>query len=146
MSTIFLPKKIKVGYRTREDTYTGRLAYVIYYDAKGKLRKETSWQTWRSSTGYGYEGKPVKESHEFENVPTEGFVLNKKAGGISYNFVCQNLIQDEWHDQKHGEDIECTMRHAFDRVVSELAKVTNKSDWANPYHLKEKLIAEDVLL
>lgn len=74
-STLYLPKKIKVGYQNREDTYTGQLAYVIYYDSKGKLRKESSWNSWRD--------KEIP-AQEFENVPTEGFVLNKKVG----DYVC----------------------------------------------------------
>lgn len=70
-SNIFIPKTINVGYQNRSDTYTGRLAYVIYYDEKGKLRKEASWNSWRD------EKIP---NEEFENVPTSGFVLNKKVG------------------------------------------------------------------
>src|SRR5574343_1729160 len=73
-SNIFIPKKIKVGFQNREDTYTKKLAYVIYYDEKGVLRKETSWQSWRDKTI-----EPV----EFDNVPFSGFVLNKKVGGYS---------------------------------------------------------------
>lgn len=65
---------MKVGYQNRDGTYTGRLAYVIYYDNKGKLRKEASWQSWRDNK---------IEPDEFNNVPTEGFVLNKKVGGYS---------------------------------------------------------------
>lgn len=42
-----VPDRIKVGYVKRGDTYTGALAYVIYFDAKGVLRKEKSWETWR---------------------------------------------------------------------------------------------------
>ena len=71
---IFVPKRIKVGYQNRNDTYTGKLAYVIYYDHTGKLRKETSWQSWR---------KDSIPENDYDNVPTEGFVLNKKAGGYS---------------------------------------------------------------
>lgn len=73
-SNIFIPKTINVGYRNRSGTYTGKLAYVIYYDEKGKLRKETSWNSWRD------EKIP---NEEFENVPTSGFVLNKKVGDYS---------------------------------------------------------------
>lgn len=73
-SNIFIPKRINVGYQTRNDTYTGKLAYVIYYDEKGVLRKETSWQNWRN--------KDIPND-EFENIPTEGFVLNKKVGDYS---------------------------------------------------------------
>lgn len=76
-SAIFIPEVIKVGYNNRNDTYTGKLAYVIYYDQKGKLRKEASWQTWRD--------KKIEPS-EFKNEPTEGFVLNKKVGGDRYSW------------------------------------------------------------
>lgn len=39
MDQLFIPEKIKVGYQKRTDTYTNKLAYVIYYDEKNKLRK-----------------------------------------------------------------------------------------------------------
>jgi len=105
---LFIPKRIKVGYNERSDTYTKRLAYIIYYDNKGVLRKETSWLGWIDK---GHDGREYKlnekgeylrdekghvipwinpekvraplPTHEFDNVPTEGFVLNKKAGGDS---------------------------------------------------------------
>ncbi len=73
-STFFIPKQIKVGYRERYGTYTGKLAYVVYYDQKGILRKETSWQSWRD--------KKLGED-TFNNEPISGFVLNKHAGGYS---------------------------------------------------------------
>lgn len=72
MDLLYIPKKIKVGYQERKDTYTKKLAYVIYYDHTGKLRKETSWQNWRNSK---------IDPSDFDNVPTEGFVLNKSGGG-----------------------------------------------------------------
>ncbi len=73
-SNIFIPKTINVGYQKRSDTYTGKLAYVIYYDEKGKLRKEASWNSWRDKN---------IPNEEFENIPTSGFVLNKKVGDYS---------------------------------------------------------------
>lgn len=76
-NAVFIPKKINVGFCKREDTYTKRLAYVIYYDHKGKLRKETSWQNWRDHK---------IPNEEYENNPTEGFVLNKKVGGDRYDW------------------------------------------------------------
>lgn len=33
-TSIYIPKKIRVGYNKRGDTYTKKLAYVIYYDEK----------------------------------------------------------------------------------------------------------------
>lgn len=76
---LFIPSKIRVGYQERSGTYTGQLAYVIYYDEKNKLRKETSWQSWRD--------KKI-EPADFDNTPMEGFVLNKKVGGYKsdWNF------------------------------------------------------------
>lgn len=69
---LFVPAKLKVGFQNRQDCYTGKLAYVVYYNAKNKLRKETSWEGWRDK-----KIAPV----EYDNVPTEGFVLNKRVGG-----------------------------------------------------------------
>lgn len=94
-SQLFIPEKIKVGYQERKDTYTKKLAYIIYYDKKGVLRKEASWKGWIDK---GSDGRIWKNgeyiidqdlvrgplpTHDFDNVPTEGFVLNKKAGGYS---------------------------------------------------------------
>lgn len=86
---LFIPSKIKVGYQHRTDTYTKKLAYVIYYDQKGVLRKEKSWRSWiqdkpqQQWNGKGYTTVPGIPVDDFDNVPTEGFVLNKKAGGYS---------------------------------------------------------------
>ena len=68
---LIIPAKINVGFQKRDDTYTGKLAYVIYYDAKGVLRKQKSWDSWRN---------PKLGNVEYENIPTSGFVLNKKVG------------------------------------------------------------------
>lgn len=85
MSTnqLFIPSKIKVGFQNRRDTYTQRLAYIIYYDHANILRKEKSWQSWRDSK---------IEPLDFTNEPTEGFVLNKGVGGVrqSYGWNARN--------------------------------------------------------
>lgn len=39
-SSIFVPKTINVGYQNRSGTYTGKLAYVIYYDEKVSYEKK----------------------------------------------------------------------------------------------------------
>jgi hypothetical protein len=57
------------------------LAYVIYYDNKNKLRKETSWEFWRVNK---------IDPLEIDNAPTEGFVLNKKVGGYKYDWNVRN--------------------------------------------------------
>lgn len=78
MSTnqLFIPEKIKVGFQKRDGTYTGKLAYVIYYKDK-ILRKEKSWEGWRD--------KKIA-AQEFDNEPTEGFVLNKGVGGARHSY------------------------------------------------------------
>jgi hypothetical protein len=82
MKQLNIPKKLHVGFQNREDTYTKKLAYVIYVDEKGKLRKEYSWNNWRD------EEIPVEI---YDNEPTTGFVLNKKVGGgCSYGWNHRN--------------------------------------------------------
>lgn len=83
-TSIFIPEKIKVGFQHRSDTYTNNLAYVIYYDEKGKLRKENSWESWRDKS---------IEPKSFTNDPIEGFVLNKKVGGYRYYDYRQTYIR-----------------------------------------------------
>lgn len=73
---MIVPSKIKVGFQKRSDTYTGKLGYVIYYDNKNKLRKETSFNKWIN--------KDI-ETVEFDNVPVEGFVINKGNTGRSWS-------------------------------------------------------------
>ena len=48
---LYIPKRINVGFQKREGTYRGILGYVIYWDDKGKLRKEASWESWRHTVG-----------------------------------------------------------------------------------------------
>ena len=95
---LYIPKKLKVGFNYRNDTYSNKLGYVIYYDDKGKLRKETSWNNWiekEGDTHTYHDGKKYREMrisadynpYDFENTPMSGFVLNKNTGGkSSYNW------------------------------------------------------------
>lgn len=73
-TSLKVPDKLKVGFDKRHDTYDGKLSYIIYWDEKGVLRKESSWEGWRDK-----KIDPI----EVDNVPTSGLVLNKKAGGYS---------------------------------------------------------------
>lgn len=68
MATIYIPKKLMVGFQNRSDTFTGKLAYVTYYDEKNKLRKETSWRGWC---------KEELGTLEVDNEPMNGFIFNK---------------------------------------------------------------------
>lgn len=71
-SQLLIPQELSIGFQNRSDTYTGKLGYVIYKDAKGVLRKQTSWDSWRN--------KSIEPVH-CKNEPTEGFVLNRDVGG-----------------------------------------------------------------
>ena len=79
-----IPSQLHVGFQTRSDTYTGKLGYVIYTDEKGKRRKEGSWEGWRS--------KDI-DPLDVENVPTSGFVLNRKAGGVGSGWGWNDRVE-----------------------------------------------------
>jgi hypothetical protein len=80
-SKLYIPDKVKIGFQNRDDTFTKKLAYVVYYDMKGELRKEKSWEQWRD--------KKI-DPQDFANTPTEGFVLNKKVGGYKSHWNFRN--------------------------------------------------------
>lgn len=101
-STIYIPKKIKIGFQNREDTYTGKLGYVIYYDEKGKLRKETSWESWRDKN---------IEPLELDNVPMEGFVLNKKAGDYNSGWGNHRMAYTRVYHPNGGWEFEITIEN-----------------------------------
>lgn len=114
-STCFIASKLKVGFQERNDTFTGKLAYVIYYDAKNKLRKEASWNGWcNKSLG----------DIEVDNVPTSGFMINKgiqrssewfgtgrtvvrihDPRGFEFEITHDNLIQLLMHSDVSKRDI-----------------------------------------
>lgn len=77
MKELFVPEKLKVGFKKREDTVDGNLSYVIYYDEKGKLRKETSWNSWRD--------KRI-DPLDVDNKPIKGFIINKSIAGYRHDF------------------------------------------------------------
>ncbi len=77
MANLFIPQRIKVGFQSRSGTFTGKLAYVIYYDEKGTLRKEKSWDSWRD--------KKIP-SIELENKPNSGFIFNKGVQRGGYHW------------------------------------------------------------
>lgn len=101
-STIYVPKKIKVGFQNRQDTYTGKLGYVIYYDEKGKLRKETSWENWRDKN---------IEPLELDNIPMEGFVLNKKVGDYNSGWGSHRMAYTRVYHPNEGWEFEITIEN-----------------------------------
>ncbi len=73
----FIPERLKVGFNSRQDTFGNRLGYVIYFDEKGKLRKNVSWDSWRDQN---------IEPLELDNEPTTGFVVNRGITRKSYEW------------------------------------------------------------
>lgn len=65
---MYIPKNLRVGFKSRTDTFTKKLAYVIYYGPDGKIRKETSWKGWCDDK---------IEPLEIVNESLEGYMLNK---------------------------------------------------------------------
>lgn len=74
-TNLYIPKKIKVGFQSRKDTFTGKLAFVTYEDDKGLLRQENAWNGWRDK-----KIEPV----EFENTPLSNFIFNKDVNRNGY--------------------------------------------------------------
>lgn len=74
---LVIPEKIRVGFQNRNDTYSGKLAFIVSYDKKGKLRSENAWEGWRD-----HKIQPV----DYPNEPTSGFVLNKDVGGTHRSY------------------------------------------------------------
>jgi hypothetical protein len=100
-SQLFIPDKIRVGFQRREDTYTKKLAYVIYYGSDGKLRKETSWKGWCHIPGEKkgkwssqvVEDDPELMPFDLDNKPHSGFVLNKGVQRYGYWGNGRNMIR-----------------------------------------------------
>jgi len=97
MAGLFIPKKLRVGFRKRSDTFTGQLAYVIYYDEKGQLRKTKSHESWCD---------PTLGFLELDNEPRSGFVLNKGVERNGYWGSGRSVIRV--HDDR-GFEIEITV-------------------------------------
>lgn len=64
---IFIPKKLKVGYQIRNDTFTGKLAYINYENDKKVWALEKSWKSWIKE----------KQIDFIDNQPLSGFIVNR---------------------------------------------------------------------
>ena len=96
--SLFIPQKLKVGFRKREDTFNGKLAYVIYIDSQGKLRKEKSWNSWRD--------KEI-DVVDLDNIPISGFMLNKGHTRYAWSSFGSNRTVIRIHDPR-GIEFEIT--------------------------------------
>ena len=135
MTKMYIPTKLKVGFQHRKDTFTGKLAYIIYYDEKGALRKEKSWEGW------------IDESITtltIDNVPQSNFILNKGVQryghfgsgrsviriydprDFEFEITVDNLLGLLLHSDVSKRDIQEQCIYAFDRGNLILLPVNSK--------------------
>jgi hypothetical protein len=107
MTNVFIAPKIKVGFQKRTDTFTGQLAYIIYFDDKGKLRKEKSWESWRD--------KKI-DPQEFDNTPMDGFTLNKDVKRYSGDWFSSHRTMIRVHDPR-GFEFEVTTENLIGTLM-----------------------------
>lgn len=119
-TNLFIPKKVVVGFQNRTDTFTGKLAYVVYYDEKGVLRQEHSWNGWRD--------KNITQV-EFDNVPTR-FVINKGVDRYGYFGSGRSVAR-----------IYDTRDHEFEISISNLMGILMYSDVSKRDILEECVYA-----
>lgn len=87
---LYIPKKLNVGFQLRSDTYTGKLGYIIYWDDKGKLRKENSWQSWRHKPG-----SPKVRLYNYAKKNNEG----RKTRNLA--IICQYLARSLFFKKRY---------------------------------------------
>lgn len=109
MSTaqLLIPSKLRVGFQARSDTYSGRLGFVIYFDSAGVLRKANAWTRWCGQS------RPLIDPVDYDNLPTEGFVLNRDGGGLrhSYSWHVRNPFARVYDPR--GFEVEITIPNLF---------------------------------
>ncbi len=131
MSSFYIPKRIKIGFQKREDCFTQKLAYVIYFDDKGKLRKEVSWEGWRDKTI-----SPI----EFDNVPTQGFVLNKNIQRGGYDWYSDTVTRIRIYDPRDFE-FEITAQNLISVLMhSDCLKKGLQGDYVYCWNNKELVL------
>lgn len=89
-TNLYIPKKIRIGFQKRKDTFNGKLAYVICFDEKGNLRKETSWEGWRD------QDIPYID---LDNKPVSGFMFNKGIDRYGYFGSGRSVIRVHHPDE-----------------------------------------------
>ena len=112
-SNIFIPKRLKVGFNERSDTYSKKLAYVIYWDDKGKLRKQDSWEHWRDKDiePYLLMLKSMVDACDYSPVSSTSCIMS--------GFTLEDWYNDfvsKYNSLKYAED------------AAELAKLEKKLD------------------
>jgi len=101
-SNLYIPKKIKVGFEGRGDTFTGRLAFVNYEKEDGEISRKKTFDNWRDKN------IPIED---FDNTPQDNYVFNKSIER-SGNRFSNNTQYVRVHDSR-GFEFEITIDNAF---------------------------------
>ena len=123
MNQLLIPEKLKIGFVKRSDTYTGMLAFVTFYGKDGQLRQPKAWENWRDKSV-----DPV----EYDNVPTEGFVLNKKVGGAKESWG--------WHVRQEKVRVYDPRGFEFEISVPNLLFILRECDCSRGKGLEGKFV------
>jgi len=115
-NTLTIPKSIKAGFQERKDTYSKKLAYVIYTDSKGKLRKENSWNSWIS--------KDIP-AEDYDNIPMSGFVLNRNVGGTRRSYSWNARVEKVRVYDPRGFEIEIDIENML-FILEECSSIKGK--------------------
>lgn len=74
---LYIPKKLKIGFQEREDSFDGKLSFITYYDNNGKISNETRWNRWCDSG---------ISNLEIDNIPFKNATLNKNISHAGYRY------------------------------------------------------------
>lgn len=113
---IYIPKTLKVGYQKRSDTYSGKLGFVTYLYDKNVHRQEKSFNGW-------IEKKMGVD--DFENKPTEGFVLNRNVGGVYDSYTDDVRIEKVRVYDPRGFEFEIDIPNVL-RILQECTSTKGK--------------------
>jgi len=103
MTRLLIPSSLKIGFQNRSSCYTGKLGFITYEKPDCTLFYEKSWKSWSSK-----DIEPVS----FNNVLTEGFVINKNGGGSRLSN--RNAFIRVWDPR--GWEIEITVENLLSIV------------------------------
>lgn len=136
-STLIIPKLCKVGFNKREDTYTGKLGYIIYHDGK-VWRKEKSWESWREI---------YLDEIEYAKLKTEAYneAVERKTNDyiFSYNhsqqFINKTIANYSYYSNyskdsiQHYTEFVTKYPTVNDYLIQYKLDSIDKFDYRNPY-------------
>lgn len=74
---LYIPRKLKIGFQKREDSFDGKLSFITYYDNDGKISNETRWNNWCDDS---------IDKIEIDNIPFKNATLNKSISHAGYRY------------------------------------------------------------